>query len=66
MKRSLIAGATITLAVVAIASYLWAPDSVPRNQKPLVKLTAANLAQFQAAFDASESLPRVVLLLSPT
>ncbi len=66
MRKRLILIAAITLIVVAAGLYLWVPGSVPRSQKPLVKLTPNNLTQFEAAFDAASSLPRVVLLLSPT
>lgn len=66
MKKRLIVVASVTLAVVAVILYLRLPGSVPRSQKPLVKLTPNNLTQFEAAFDAASSMPRVVLLLSPT
>jgi hypothetical protein len=66
MKKRLIVVAAIALVLAALATYLLVPGSVPRDQRPLVKLTATNLAQFQTAFDAADSMPRVVLLLSPT
>jgi hypothetical protein len=39
---------------------------VPSGQKPLLKLTPANVTHFSEAFDADGKLPRLVLLLSPT
>lgn len=66
MKKRLIVITTVTLAVVAVILYLRLPGSVPRNQKPLVKLTPNNPTQFEAAFDGASNMPRVVLLLSPT
>jgi hypothetical protein len=60
----LIAGLALLLLLVAI--YLWQPGSAPRGQPPLLTLSSANLAEFQAAFDANAGAPRLVLLLSPT
>lgn len=66
MKKKLIVIAAIVLFLVATALYLWVPGSVPSGQKPLLKLTPANVTQFSKAFDANAKLPRLVLLLSPT
>lgn len=66
MKKGLIVVAAIALLLAALVTYLLLPGSVPQGQKPLTKLTPANLPQFEAAFDAAGSMPRVVLLLSPT
>lgn len=66
MKKKLVIVAVIALVVLLLAFYLRMPGSAPPNQKPLVVLTPANIAQFTAAFDADVNVPRFVLLLSPT
>ena len=66
MRKKLIVISAVTLIVVAAGLYLWVPGSVPRSQKPLVKLTSASPPQFEAVFDAARRMPRLVLLLSPT
>jgi len=52
--------------LVLVAAYLCGPSSVPEGQPPLLTLTAANFSEFETAFDGDTSVPRVVLLLSPT
>jgi hypothetical protein len=64
-RKAIIAGVVAALLLVAVA-YLWGPSSVPAGQPPLLTLTAANLSEFETAFEADTSVPRVVLLLSPT
>jgi hypothetical protein len=59
----------IILVVLAVflalgAVYLWGPTSTPQGQAALV--TLSNVSAFQNAFDADTSVPRLVLLLSPT
>lgn len=66
MKRKFIVVAALALLAAVAAIYLWAPGFVPAGQKPLVRLTPANAVRFNAAFDAADRLPRVVLLFSPT
>ena len=66
MKKKFIVVAALALLAAVVAVYLWAPGFVPPGQKPLVRLTPANATRFEAAFDAADRLPRVVLLLSPT
>lgn len=66
MRKRLIFVVAILLAVVAAGFYLWLPGAVPRNQKPLVKLTPVNVTKFEAAFNQADDMPRLVLLLSPT
>jgi len=65
MKKPIAIGAA-ALAIVLLAFYLGLPGRVPPVQPPLVKLTSANVAQFEAVFDADLDMPRVVLLFSPT
>jgi hypothetical protein len=65
MKRKTIVLAATALLLL-VAAYFWGPSSVPQGQPPLLTLTAANFGGFETAFDADISVPRVVLLLSPT
>ena len=65
MKRKAIIAGVVALLLL-VASYLWGPSSVPQGQPPLVTLTAGNFSEFEIAFDGDTSVPRVVLLLSPT
>jgi hypothetical protein len=64
-RKAIIAGVVAALLLVAVA-YLWGPSSVPPGQPPLLTLTAANFSEIESAFEADTSVPRVVLLLSPT
>ena len=64
-RKALIAGLVAALLLVAVA-YLSGPSSVRPGQPPLLTLTAANFSEFETAFEADTSVPRVVLLLSPT
>jgi len=64
-RKAIIAGVVAALLLVAVA-YLWGPSSVPPGQPPLLTLTAANFSEFETVFEADTSVPRVVLLLSPT
>lgn len=65
MKRAVIVVVVVTVAVLG-AVYLWGPSSAPQGQAPLVKLSNENFSEFQSTFDADPSVPRLVLLLSPT
>lgn len=58
----MIAAVVVLLAI----AYLGGPSSVPAGQQPLVTLSDSNLGEFAAAFDADPTVPRMVLLLSPT
>lgn len=59
--------AVVTALVLILAlAYLWVPPSVPAGQQPLTVLSSANFSEFAAAFDADASVPRLVLLFSPT
>jgi hypothetical protein len=66
VKRGAIFGVLAAVAVLLAIAYLWGPSSVPAGQQPLVTLSDSNLSEFAAAFDADPSVPRMVLLLSPT
>jgi hypothetical protein len=66
MKRKAIIAGVVVAVLLAAVAYLWGPSSVPPGQPSLLTLTAANLSEFETAFDADTSVPRVVLLLSPT
>jgi hypothetical protein len=56
----------VAALLLAAVAYLWGPSSVPPGQPPLLTLTSANFSEFETAFEADTSVPRVVLLLSPT
>jgi hypothetical protein len=64
-KRVLIAAIAAVLLALTVV-YLWGPSTAPPGQTPLTTLSAANLAEFSAAFDSQANLPRLVLLVSPT
>jgi hypothetical protein len=64
-KRAIIVAVAAVLVLLA-ALYLWGPSSVPAGQEPLIKLSGANFDNFEAAFDGGASVPRLLLLLSPT
>jgi len=64
-RRAVIVGVIAVLLLVA-ALYLWGPSSVPRGQERLVTLSDTNVSEFENAFDADSSVPRLALLLSPT
>jgi len=66
MKRKAIIAAVVAALLLGAVAYVWGPSSVPPGQPPLLTLTAANLSEFETAFDADTNVPRVVLLLSPT
>ena len=57
----------LALAIIAgVFVYLYAGSSVPLGQHPLVRLNAANFAEFENAFNASTRSVRVIAMLSPT
>ena len=64
-KRAVFLALAAVLVLLAIF-YVWGPSSVPAGQEPLLKLSTANLSDFQKAFDAEADGPRIILLLSPT
>ncbi len=64
-KKRAIVGVGAVVLLLAVA-YLWGPSSVPAGQQPLLGLTRTNFGEFEKAFDADTSVPRLVLLVSPT
>jgi hypothetical protein len=58
--------AVVTVLALLVAVYLWGPSSVPAGQQPLVTLSSKNFNEFETVFDADTSVPRLLLLLSPT
>ena len=66
MKRGAVFGVVGAVVVLLAIAYLWGPSSVPAGQQPLVTLSDSNFGEFAAAFDADRTVPRMVLLLSPT
>ncbi|HEV3220909.1 MAG TPA: hypothetical protein VGZ48_14155 [Candidatus Acidoferrales bacterium] len=63
-KIAIIAGAMLVLVLAGY--YLWGPAKTPPGQHLLTKLSAANFADFEAAFDSAADGPRLVILVSPT
>ena len=66
MKRKAIIAGVMAALLLLLAAYLWGPSSVPQGQPPLLTLTVGDFIKFETAFDGDTSVPRVVLLLSPT
>jgi hypothetical protein len=66
MKRKAIIAGVVAVLLPVAAAYLWGPSSIPLGQPPLLTLSAANFSEFETTFGADTSVPRVVLLLSPT
>jgi len=63
-RRTIVVGVAVILLLAA--AYFWGPSSVPSGQPQLLTLTPENFHEFEFAFDADTSIPRLVLLLSPT
>ncbi len=66
MKRKAIIAGVLAALLLLVAVYFWGPSSVPQGQPPLLTLSAGNIGEFETAFDGDTSVPRLVLLLSPT
>ena len=66
MKKKAITAAAIALLVPLAAVFVGVPSSVPPGQPPLTTLSSVSPGEFEAAFDADPSVPRLLLLLSPT
>lgn len=64
-KRSIVVIIVSAFVLLGVL-YLWGPSKVPPGQQPLLKLSSANLSDFQKAFDADADAARLVLLVSPT
>ncbi len=67
-RKYVIVGVIGTVAVLLFAAllYLYAGSQVPSGQAPLRKLTAENVDDLKAEFNAAKDKVRVLLLLSPT
>jgi hypothetical protein len=52
--------------VLFAADYFLQPGVAPPGQPAVVSLSNQNFATFQQAFDADTTVPRLVLMLSPT
>lgn len=66
MTKKQIAILVLVAFVLFAADYFFQPGVAPPGQQPVVSLSNQNFAAFQQAFDADPSVPRLVLLLSPT
>jgi hypothetical protein len=64
-KRVAVFAVIIVLILMALL-LLRGPGTVPAGQQPLLTLSAANLGEFQKAFDANADIPRLLFLVSPT
>ena len=65
MRRKLIP-LVIAMVLGGVVLYLYAGGHAPAGQPALESLTAENVADIGAAFNASKDEVRVLLLLSPT
>jgi hypothetical protein len=65
-KRLAILGVVTILGLLALTWHFYGGARVPRGQNSLVFVTADNFDQLRAAFNASSSDVRIVLLLSPS
>ena len=66
MTRKRVLWLIFTVALLAVAFYLWGSSHTPPGQPPLVSLDHANVVEFQQRFNAASADTRIVLLLSPT
>jgi hypothetical protein len=66
VKKKLVVLGGAAVAALLGAIYLWGPGNVPAGQQPMVTLSPAGIQAFEAAFDSDASMPRLVLLVSPT
>lgn len=66
MKKSAVTVGVVAVALLLAGVYFWGPSAVPSGQEPLTVLSSETLGEFAAAFDADSTVPRMVLLLSPT
>lgn len=67
LKSILILVAAVVVVCVAVFAWLrLAPRSVPAGQPPLATIGPDSLADFRAAFNASDGEVRVLAMLSPT
>lgn len=58
--------ALLTVLVVAIVWYRFAPSEAPPGQRPLATLDSTSLQTLRADFNRDVSQARIIVLLSPT
>jgi len=66
MKKGIWITTVVALVLVSFGLYLWGPSKTPPGQQPLMRISAANFTEFEAAFDAAAGGPRLVVQVSPT
>jgi len=66
MNRKRIFLVAIVLVALRIAYYFYAGHSTPKGQPPMVSFSSDGPAPLKAAFNASASSIRVIVMLSPT
>jgi hypothetical protein len=66
MNRKRILLSVVLLVVLGAAYHFYGGHSVPKGQPPLVSFSSGDLAPLKAAFNASASSVRIVVMLSPT
>jgi hypothetical protein len=66
MNRKGISLIAIVLAALGIAAYVYAGHSTPKGQPPMVSFATDGPAPLKAAFNASVSSIRIIVMLSPT
>jgi hypothetical protein len=66
MNRKLIFLVAIVFVALGIASYVYAGHSTPKGQPAMVRFSSDGPAPLKAAFNASASSIRVIVMLSPT
>ena len=64
--RMLGLAALLTVLVVAILWYQFAPSEAPPGQPPLATLDSTSLQTLRADFNRDPSQARIIVLLSPT
>jgi len=65
-KRYWVVGAIVVVAGLLIVRYFAVGHQTPSGQPNLLAITPQTLPQFEADFNGSASVERVVLLMSPT
>ena len=66
MTRKRILLVVVLLVAFGAVYYFYGGHSTPKGQPPLVSFSAGDLTPLKAAFNASASTIRVVVMLSPT
>jgi hypothetical protein len=66
MNRKRILLGVVLLVVFGAVCYLYGGHSAPKGQPPLVRFSSGDVTPLKAAFNASASSTRVLVMLSPT